>query len=76
MALTDKELDYLEQQIPELAEIATRRAFWDTLASGNSAVVLEDGAIVEVKPDGTRTVLKKIEKPQHITQRHFLIPKA
>lgn len=76
MALTEKELDFLEQQIPELAETATRRAFWETLASGDSAVIVENGAIVEVKPDGTRTILKEIAKPQIVTQRQFSIPKV
>ena len=63
MAITEKALDYLEQQIPELAEQATRQAYWRTLASGDSAVVAEDGNIVEVKPDGTRTIIKAIAKP-------------
>ncbi|MEZ0609595.1 hypothetical protein ACAW74_13850 [Fibrella sp. WM1] len=75
MILSDDELDFLEQQIPELAELATRRAFWQTLASGDHAVVAEDGLIVEVSPDGTRKVLKTIEKPQHIVQRQFIIPR-
>ena len=74
MALTEKALDYLEQQIPELAEQATRQAYWQTLASGDSAVVVEDGHIVDVKPDGTRTIIKAIAKPQVVHQRHFTIP--
>lgn len=76
MALTEKELDFLEQQIPDLAETATRRAFWATLASGDSAVIAEDGVIVSIRPDGTKTILKEIEKPHVVTQRQFIIPKA
>lgn len=76
MPLTEKALDYLEQQIPELAEQATRQAYWRTLASGHNAVIVEDGHIVEVKPDGTRTILKAIAQPQAVRQRHFTIPEA
>ncbi|TAE31669.1 MAG: hypothetical protein EAZ91_07410 [Cytophagales bacterium] len=75
MALSDKAVDYLEGQIPELAAIATRQAYWQTLASGNSVLVTENGQIVEVKPDGTRTAIKALEKPKSISQKHFRIPK-
>lgn len=74
MALTEKALDYLEQQIPELAEQATRQAYWQTLASGDSAVVVEDGNIVEVHPDGSKTIIKPIQEPQAVQQRHYRIP--
>lgn len=74
MALTEKALDYLEQQIPELAEQATRQAYWQTLASGDNAVVAVDGNIIEVNPDGTRTIVKAIPKPQTVQQRHYTIP--
>ncbi|MFD2573566.1 hypothetical protein ACFSUS_23200 [Spirosoma soli] len=76
MALSDKAVDYLEQQIPELAAIATRQAYWQTLASGDSVLVAENGQIVEVKPDGTRTFVKAVEKPKAIQQKHFRIPTA
>ncbi|QMW02013.1 hypothetical protein [Spirosoma foliorum] len=74
MALTEQALDYLEKQIPELAEQATRQAYWQTLASGDSAYVVDNGNIVEVKPDGTRTVVKVIPKPQTVQQQHYTIP--
>ena len=76
MALTEKEIDYLEQQIPELAEMALRKAYWQTLASGDSVLVADDGQLIDVQPDGTRTVLKTIEKPETIRQKHFRITKA
>lgn len=74
MALTEKALDYLEQQIPELAEMALQKAYWQTLGSGDSVLIVDNGQIVEVKPDGTRTVVKTISKAQTIQQRHFTIP--
>lgn len=76
MALTEKEIDYLEQQIPELAELATRQAFWQTLASGDSVLIAEDGFLIEIRPDGSRTIVGEIEKPLIVEQRHFTIPKA
>lgn len=76
MALSDKAVDYLEQQIPELAAIATRQAYWQSLASGDSVLIAENGQIIEVKPDGTRTCVKAVDKPKVITQKHFRIPKA
>ncbi|WP_080057869.1 hypothetical protein [Spirosoma aerolatum] len=76
MALSDKAVDYLEQQIPELAAIATRQAYWQSLASGDSVLVAENGQILEVKPDGTRTYIKTVDKPKVVTQKHFRIPKA
>lgn len=74
MALSDKAVGYLEQQIPELAAIATQQAYWQTLASGDSVLVAENGQIVEVKPDGTRTYMKTVAKPKAIKQKHFRIP--
>ena len=76
MVLSDEAVDYLEQQIPELAAIATRQAYWQTLASGDSVFVAENGQIVEVKPDGTRTFIKAVDKPKEIKQKHFQIPKV
>ncbi|ADB40659.1 hypothetical protein [Spirosoma linguale] len=76
MVLSDKAVDYLEQQIPELVSIATRQAYWQTLASGDSVLVAENGQIIEVKPDGSRTYVKTVDKPKAVTQKHFRIPKA
>jgi len=74
MALTEQALDYLEQQIPALAEMALPKAYWQTLASGDSVLIADNGHIVEVKPDGTRTIVKAIRKARTIQQRHFTIP--
>ena len=59
MELSDREIDYLEQFIPELAAMATKQAYWQTLASGNTVVISENGFIVEVLPDGMRKKSKK-----------------
>ncbi len=74
MELSEKAIDYLETQIPELAELALRKAYWQTLASGNSVTVLENDEIVEISPEGTRKVIKKINRSLKVTsQKHYII---
>ena len=60
MNLTEKAIDYLEEHIPELAEVAFKQAYWAALASGSSVLVSENGSLVEVFPDGKRQVKKKL----------------
>ena len=60
MALSEKALDYLEEHIPELAEVAFKQAYWAALASGSSVLISENGSLVEVFPDGTRKFIKKL----------------
>lgn len=60
MNLTEKAIDYLEEHIPELAEVAFKQAYWAALASGNSVLVSENGNLVEVFPDGKRKSIKKL----------------
>lgn len=55
---TEKELDFLETLIPELAESATKKAYLDALSRGSSVVEIIDGKIVSTAPDGTRTIIK------------------
>lgn len=71
--LNEQELNYLEQQIPILAETATKQAFWKTLASGDKVMIAEDGKLIEVSPDGSRKIVKEIEKPTRVTQRFYKI---
>jgi hypothetical protein len=73
--LNEQELDYLEQQIPILAETATKQAYWQTLASGDKVMIAEDGKLIEVSPDGSRKIIKEIEKPMNVTQRFLKIPR-
>lgn len=73
MELSEEAIDYLEQQIPELAELATRQAFWQTLTSGHSTIIAEGAHLVRVYPDGTKIIVGDIEPPVEITQQHFII---
>jgi hypothetical protein len=68
MELTEEAITYLEERIPEMAERATRQAFLETLARGESVLIAEGGYIVKVFPDGTRKVIKKIA-PHHIVSK-------
>jgi len=64
-AMADPEIsiEYLENQIPALAQAAVTMAYWNTLASGQSVLETENGAIYEMFPDGTRRLIKQIEPP-------------
>ena len=61
MELKEEVIKYLEAHIPEMVDGATRQAYWQALASGDSVLVSENGHIVEVFPDGTRKIIKKID---------------
>lgn len=67
--LTDQELNFLEQQIPILAETALQQAYWRTLSSGAKVMIAENGFLIEVSPDGSRKVVKEISKPVKVTKR-------
>ena len=67
MTLSEKAMDFLEEHIPELAEVAFKQAYWGALASGSSVLVAESGNLIEVYPDGTRKIIKKLPKPIQVT---------
>lgn len=60
MSKTEAELDFLESQIPALAEAATRTAFWNALTRGQSVLVAEGDDLIEISPDGSRRFVKKL----------------
>ncbi|MBS0622247.1 MAG: hypothetical protein JSR80_04750 [Verrucomicrobia bacterium] len=60
MALSEEEMLYLEKHIPELAELAFKKAYWDALASGSSVVISENGALMEVFPNGKKKFIKHL----------------
>lgn len=67
MTLNEKELDYLEAHIPELAAVAFKQAYWAALASGSSVLMSEDGNLVEIFPDGSRKVIKPLPSRLSVT---------
>ena len=64
---SEKTMRFLEEHIPELAQSAVTQAYWQALASGNSVLQSENGAIFEVFPDGTRKLIKTTAKPSIVT---------
>lgn len=67
MSMTEESMRFLEEQIPELAEAAVRQAYWDALNSGNSVLEYEDGALIEIFPDGTRNLVKHLPTQNKVT---------
>lgn len=60
MGLSEEAMSFLEEHIPELADIAFKQAYWAALASGSSVLVSEKGDLVEVFPDGTHKFIKHL----------------
>lgn len=59
---SNKELDFLEEGIPALAQAAVTIARHEALSSGLSVLEVEEGNIVEVFPDGSKRIIKPIER--------------
>ncbi len=59
---SDATLDFLEEQIPTLAQSAVTVAYWEALSAGLSVLQVEDGHLVEAFPDGSRRIIKKVER--------------
>ncbi|MBU6141104.1 MAG: hypothetical protein KGP29_06095 [Proteobacteria bacterium] len=59
--LTEREIQNLEEQFPYFAETSIRQAFFDALSSGNSVLIVENGELVEVFPDGEKKRIRKME---------------
>jgi hypothetical protein len=61
MNLTEESINFLEDNIPILADAAVKQAYWQALAAGSSVLVSKDGALIEMFPDGTQKVVKQLE---------------
>ena len=61
--MDEKTIEFLEKHIPELAEAATQKAFWQTLASGRSVLIADNGTVKEMFPDGTSQIVDENEPP-------------
>lgn len=59
----ERMIDYLEQRIPEMAQVAVRIAYWQAPSFGSSVLVGENGVINEIFPDGTVKFVKNISPP-------------
>lgn len=68
MTLSEEAISYLEEHIPELAIIAFRQAYWSALASGSSVLMVENGDLVEIFPDGKRKFIKHLPPAIPVTK--------
>ena len=72
--LTDEDYERFEEQIPALAELATREAYERALQSGFPVTILVGNSIVQIMANGDIKELKKLpEARKYSTQRHFVI---
>lgn len=67
MTLSEKEMSFLEEHIPELASVAFKQAYWLALASGSSVLISKNGDLVEVFPDGTHKFIKYLPPSTSVT---------
>lgn len=67
MTLSEEEMSYLEEHIPELANVAFKQAYWAALASGSSVLVSENGDLMEVFPDGKHKFIKHLDPAINVT---------
>jgi hypothetical protein len=74
MKMSDENIDFLETQIPDLAELAFQQAYWHNLSSGNTVTILENDNIVEISPDGKKRIIKTLHRHEKRTiQKHYTI---
>lgn len=68
MALSEEAMCFLEEHIPELADVAFTSAYWSALASGSSVLISENGNLVEVFPDGKQKIIKRLPPSISVTR--------
>ena len=68
MALSEEAMCFLEEHIPELADIAFKEAYWSALASGSSVLISKNGNLVEVFPDGKQKIIKRLPPSVPVTR--------
>jgi hypothetical protein len=67
MGLSEEAMSYLEEHIPELANVAFKQAYWAALASGSSVLISENGKLLEVFPDGSHKFIKHLAPSIRVT---------
>jgi predicted kinase len=72
MDLSEKEICFQEEHIPELAAAAGKQAYWQTLAAGHSVTVCRNGFMIEVFPDGSERVIRKTEPWVPVTKGRWV----
>jgi len=60
--MQEREIQYLEEHIPELVESTITQAYWQSLAARNSVLESENGMIYERFSDGYSKMVKEISQ--------------
>lgn len=68
MVLNEAAISFLEEHIPELADVAFKQAYWAALASGSSVLVSKNGDLIEVFPDGKHKFIKRLSPATLVTR--------
>ena len=50
-------------------------SYWQTLTTGDNVMIAENEFLIDVSPDGSRRVVKEVDKPVKVTKRLFTIVK-
>jgi hypothetical protein len=59
--LNEAEIGFLESQVPDQAASATRAAFWDALAHGQTVVCADGDQLIELRADGSKRFIKTLK---------------
>lgn len=72
MSEQDEAIEKLEDLFPQISGSAFATARAQVLASGQSVLQSEDGAIYRVFPDGRKELVKTIEPPTYVVPGSIL----
>ena len=70
-ALTEEDYDRFDEQLPALAEQATREAYERALQSGLPVAITLGNSVVEVSLDGSVREIKKLPPTRRYTTQRF-----
>lgn len=62
-SLDETAMQALEARIPELAETAVRRAYYQALSTDGKVIEAVDGQLVETSADGRQRVIRTLKTP-------------
>lgn len=71
--MAEDEIERLEQEFPLKAAAAFAAARKRALEAGQTLVEAHGDELVEISPDGTRKVLKKIAPPTKVTKGQIIM---
>ena len=66
---TDKEIDFLEKHIPDLAEGSVKKAYYNTLSGGIPVLETKGDKIIKTYPDGREEFVKNISPPVKVNKK-------